>query len=114
MRGLLLSANSPNEFAKHVPGRMPTLPAGFETVSALLPPSLSDPFIHNGAVMKTRIVRLENHRVRQVIARFGRARLIERGDGRAELSDASPSEQTEAKEWISLFGHDTILHVTRE
>jgi hypothetical protein len=28
------------------------------------------------------------------------------------LSGASPSEQTEAKEWISLFGHHTILHVT--
>jgi hypothetical protein len=64
--------------------------------------------------MKTRIVSLENHRMRHVIARFGRARLIEREDGRAELNGASPSERTEAKEWISLFGHDTILHITRD
>jgi len=64
--------------------------------------------------MKTRIATLQNHRIRHLIARFGRAHLIERADGRAELRGASPDEQTEAKEWISLFDHHTILHVTPE
>ncbi len=47
-----------------------------------------------------------------VIARFGRARLLERPDGRAELRDGSAAEQTEAKEWISLFRHETVLRVS--
>ena len=46
-----------------------------------------------------------------VIARFGRARLLARPDGRAELEDGSAAEQTEAKEWISLFRHETVLRV---
>lgn len=48
-----------------------------------------------------------------LIARFGRARLFGRADGRAELRDATPAEETEAKEWISLFEHDTVLHIAR-
>ena len=59
--------------------------------------------------MKTRLALHTDRWGTSLIARFGRARLIERADGRAELQDASPAEQTEAKEWISLFRHDTIL-----
>ena len=61
--------------------------------------------------MKTRIITLDARRTSYLIARFGRAQLIGRGHGRAELRDASPAEQTEAKEWISLFLHDTVLCV---
>lgn len=63
--------------------------------------------------MKTRIINGTERFGFNVIARFGRARLLERADGRAELRDASPAEETEAKEWISLFCHDTILRVSR-
>ena len=48
-----------------------------------------------------------------LIARFGRARLLARADGRAELHNATAEEETEAKEWISLFHHETVLHIAR-
>ncbi len=63
--------------------------------------------------LKTRIITRPECLGSNLIARFGRARLLERADGRAELRDASPAEETEAKEWISLFDHDTILRVSR-
>ena len=63
--------------------------------------------------MKTRLVTQSERWGFNLIARFGRARLIELADGRAELRNASPAEETEAKEWISLFCHDTILRVAR-
>jgi len=63
--------------------------------------------------MKTRIMTPQRRLGTQIIARFGRARLIEHWDGRAELHDATPAEQTEAKEWISLFRHQTVLHLSR-
>ena len=63
--------------------------------------------------MKTRIVNQTERWGLNLIARFGRARLIELADGRAELRNASPAEETEAKEWISLFRHDTVLRVSR-
>jgi hypothetical protein len=47
-----------------------------------------------------------------LIASFGKARLVARPDGRAELRGGSDAERTEAKEWISLFMHDAILRVT--
>ena len=46
-----------------------------------------------------------------LIACFGKARLVSRSDGRAELRGGSESERTEAKEWISLFMHETVLRV---
>lgn len=61
--------------------------------------------------MKTRLIEHHDLRGFSLIARFGRARLIKRRDGRAELRNASAAEQTEAKEWISLFRHDTVLHI---
>ena len=48
-----------------------------------------------------------------LIARFGRAGLFARADGRAELRNATTEEETEAKEWISLFQHETVLHIAR-
>jgi hypothetical protein len=50
---------------------------------------------------------------RKLIASFGPARLILRPDGRAELRGGSDSERAEAKEWISLFMHDTVLRAAR-
>ena len=61
--------------------------------------------------MKTLVNGINEPQLSKCIARFGRARLYTRRDGRAELRDASPADQTEAKEWISLFMHDAILHI---
>lgn len=47
-----------------------------------------------------------------LIACFGRARLVLLPDGRTELRNASEAERTEAKEWISLFMHEAILCTT--
>lgn len=69
---------------------------------------MSDPLRHS-ARMKTLVNRLSERYQTNLIARFGRARLVERPDGRAELRNASESERTEAKEWISLFMHEAIL-----
>jgi hypothetical protein len=49
-----------------------------------------------------------------LIACFGKARLLARPDGRAELRGGSKSERTEAKEWISLFMHETVLRLPAE
>jgi len=59
--------------------------------------------------MKTLLNGLSERNHTNLIARFGRARLVSRPDGRAELRDASESERTEAKEWISLFMHEVVL-----
>jgi hypothetical protein len=59
--------------------------------------------------MKTRILENNERRGFNLIARFGRARLVARSDGRAELQGGSGSELTEAKEWISLFMHEAVL-----
>ena len=46
-----------------------------------------------------------------LIASFGRAKLVARADGRVELRGGSDSDRTEAKEWISLFMHDAVPRV---
>ena len=75
------------------------------------PPPLSYPGAYSRRRMKTLVNGINEPNPRNCIARFGRARLYSRRDGRAELRDASPAEQTEAKEWISLFLHDSVLHI---
>jgi hypothetical protein len=55
----------------------------------------------------------ERHRL-DLIACFGKARLLARADGRAELRGGTRSERTEAKEWISLFMHEAVLCVPEE
>ena len=61
-------------------------------------------------VMKTLVNGLVARYSNNLIASFGQARLVARPDGRAELRGGSDSERTEAKEWISLFMHEAILH----
>ena len=78
---------------------------------SLVPPPLSYPGAYSRRRMKTLVNGINEPNPRNCIARFGRARLSSRRDGRAELRDASPAEQTEAKEWISLFLHDSVLHI---
>jgi len=40
---------------------------------------------------------------------FGQAKLIQTGEGKLELKGATKAEQTEAKEFISLFMHEAVL-----
>jgi hypothetical protein len=63
--------------------------------------------------MKTLVNGLIERYSNNLIASFGRARLIARPDGRAELRGGSDSERTEAKEWISLFMHEAVLRTAR-
>ena len=44
----------------------------------------------------------------EVIACFGAAKLIRHLDGRIELQGGSQSDETTAKEWISLFMHEAV------
>ena len=45
----------------------------------------------------------------EVIAYFGKARLVKRLDCRFELRGGSHEDHSAAKEWISLFMHEAIL-----
>ncbi len=61
--------------------------------------------------MKTLVNGINEPRHLLLIARFGAARLFERPDGRAELRGGGEDQRTEAKEWLSLFEHETVLHI---
>lgn len=61
--------------------------------------------------MKTRLDRLDEPRYWNLIASFGRARLVNRADGHVELQGGSPADRTEAKEWMSLFMHEAVPRV---
>jgi len=73
---------------------------------------MSDPWCDTGRTMKTLVNGINEPRPLTLIARFGAAELFERPDGRAELHGGSEAERTEVKEWLSLFGHDTVLRDT--
>ena len=59
--------------------------------------------------MKTRIDGINEPRHLHLIACFGTARLFERPDGRAELRGGNEIQRAEAREWLSLFEHETVL-----
>jgi hypothetical protein len=61
--------------------------------------------------MKTLVNGLNESRYWNLVACFGRAKLLSRADGRVELRGGSNSDRTEAKEWISLFMHDAVPHI---
>ena len=61
--------------------------------------------------MKTLVNGIHEPRHLNLIACFGAARLFERPDGRAELRGGNNTDRTEAKEWLSLFEHETVLHL---
>ena len=63
--------------------------------------------------MKTLVNGLNEPRYWNVVARFGRAKLLSRADGRVELRGGSTSDHTDAKDWVSLFMHDAVLRITR-
>jgi hypothetical protein len=59
--------------------------------------------------MKTHVNGITEPRHLTLIACFGAARLFERPDGRAELRGGTDTDRTEAKAWLSLFEHETVL-----
>lgn len=59
--------------------------------------------------MNTLVNGINEPRHLNLIACFGSARLFERLDGRAELRGGTDTDRTEAKEWLSLFEHQTVL-----
>lgn len=50
----------------------------------------------------------EQRRVREVLATFGRAELVHFEEGGYALLGGSPNDRIQAREWISLFGHDVV------
>ena len=61
--------------------------------------------------MKTLVNGLNEPRYWNLVARFGRAKLLSRADGRVELRGGTSADRTEAKEWISLFMHDAVPRI---
>ena len=61
--------------------------------------------------MKTIVNGLNESRYWNLVARFGRAKLLSRADGRVELRGGTEADRTEAKEWISLFMHDAVPRI---
>jgi hypothetical protein len=61
--------------------------------------------------MKTMVNGLNEPRYWNLVARFGRAKLLSRADGRVELHGGTAADLTEAKEWISLFMHDAVPRI---
>ena len=45
----------------------------------------------------------------KLVARFGRAALVQRPDGKWQLKGGSRDDRTTATEWISLFMHEVVL-----
>ncbi len=60
------------------------------------------------ARMKNRFMPLLSGPAENLIARFGRARLVALPDGVLELRGGAAEDRTAAKEWISLFLHDAV------
>jgi hypothetical protein len=44
----------------------------------------------------------------EVLAEFGRSRVVRLRNGRLEIRGGNPSERAEAKEWTSLFCHEAL------
>jgi hypothetical protein len=61
--------------------------------------------------MKTLVNGLNEPRYWNLVARFGRAKLLARADGRVELRGGSEADRAEAREWISLFMHDAVPRI---
>lgn len=45
----------------------------------------------------------------ELIASFGQARLLRRLNGRYELRGGTPADIADAKEWCSLFLHESVV-----
>jgi hypothetical protein len=48
----------------------------------------------------------------RIIARFGDAKLVKKADGRHELIGGTANDQTNAREWCSLFAPEVVFSGT--
>ncbi len=62
--------------------------------------------------MKKRINLLLTSKNEHLITTFGQARLVTLRDGSTALRGARADDRTAAKEWISLFMHEAVPHVS--
>ena len=46
----------------------------------------------------------------EIVAWFGEAKLVRFLDGKTELRGGSKNDRTAAREWISLFWHEAVVH----
>jgi hypothetical protein len=46
----------------------------------------------------------------EVIAAWGQAQLVKYLDGKLELRGGSTQDHVEAREWMSLFWHEAVVH----
>ena len=65
---------------------------------------MSNPLRHDVRMILNRIINTG-----RILNRFGRAWLIQRADGKHELVGGSDRDNTEAKEWVSLFAHHVVF-----
>jgi hypothetical protein len=56
--------------------------------------------------MKPIMRRLTGNENFQLVAQFGEAQLVSTPEGRTELRGGTTADQSEAREWISLFMHE--------
>lgn len=45
----------------------------------------------------------------EVLAYFGKARLVKKLDGKLELIGGTDEDRTAAREWISMFMHEAVV-----
>jgi hypothetical protein len=50
-----------------------------------------------------------NNDSRKIIIRFGNTPLVQITEGKLEMKGATKAEQTDAKEFISLFMHESVV-----
>ena len=49
----------------------------------------------------------------EIIACFGKARLVRKLDGKSELIGGSEQDRLAAREWISMFWNDVVVREVR-
>ena len=59
--------------------------------------------------MKIRLETLFGSNAEEVIALFGRGRLVQLSRVRLELRGGSPADEIEARSWVSLFMPEAVL-----
>ena len=59
--------------------------------------------------MKTRKIQIAEPNRSRTIMLFGQAKLIQTGNGKLVLKGATKDEQTEAKEYVSMFMQEAAL-----
>jgi hypothetical protein len=80
----------------------------FQHFVSPLPPPLSYPLCHD-APMKMNLLDWLKQDEGETMARFGEAKLVKRLNGKIELVGGTPEDRADAREWCSLFLHESVL-----